>query len=337
MKGTLRTLLAEALERARAAGDLAIQEIPEIHVELPREAGHGDLASNVAMTLAKTARKKPREIAEVILRNIQDPHGWIAGCEVAGPGFLNFTFSPAAWRERLLGIIAEADAYGSSKGGTGKRAQIEFVSANPTGPMHIGHGRGAATGDAIARILAAAGYDVLREYYVNDAGGQMATLGRSVLARYRALFAAEEAFPEDGYPGDYVIDLARDLKERDGDRWLSADGAAVREIAAWAGERMLACIREDLEAFNIRFDVFTSERELRESGAVEAAIRELRDKGHVYDQDGAVWFGSTAFGDDKDRALVKSDGELTYFASDVAYHHAKAHAGYDLQRRWRNT
>jgi len=330
MKGTLRTLIAEALERARAAGELVIEEVAEIHAEVPREAGHGDLASNVAMTLAKAARMKPRDVAAVILRNIRDPHGWIASSELAGPGFLNFTFSPSAWRQRLLGIIAEGDSYGSSTAGAGRSVQIEFVSANPTGPLHIGHGRGAATGDAIARILAAAGHDVVREYYVNDAGGQMATLGRSVLARYRELYGSDESFPEDGYPGDYVVDLAREMKERDGDRWLHADGSAVQEVAQWAGERMLARIREDLDAFNIRFDLFTSERQLRADGMVRGAIEALRSADCLYEQDGALWFRSTTFGDDKDRALVKSDGELTYFASDVAYHRAKFLAGYDL-------
>jgi arginyl-tRNA synthetase len=333
MKGTLRSLIGIALEQARSAGDLAIDRPPrpsEIHVEVPREEGRGDLASNVAMTLARAARKPPRAIAEALLRHLHDPEGLIAATEVAGPGFLNFTFSPAAWRRRLLGIIEEGDAYGSSDRAAGKRVQVEFVSANPTGPMHIGHGRGAATGDALARILEAVGYGVTREYYVNDAGGQMTMLGRSVLARYLDLCGVDEPFPANGYPGDYVIDIARELRERDGDRWVATDReVAAAEIARFAGDRMLERIRDDLGRFNISFDVFVSERRLREEGSVAVAIEELRRASHCYEQDGALFFRSTAFGDDKDRALVKSDGELTYFASDVAYHRAKAVQGYD--------
>jgi arginyl-tRNA synthetase len=333
MKGTLKSLIADALGRAAAAGDLPLDAAPqaaEIHVEVPREEGRGDLASNVAMTLARSARKPPRAIADALLRNLCDPEGLVASAEVAGPGFLNFTFSPAAWRRRLLEIIEQNDRYGSSNTATGKRIQVEFVSANPTGPLHIGHGRGAATGDALARILEAVGFTVTREYYVNDAGAQMSTLGRSVLARYLALCGSEEPFPEDGYPGDYVVDIAQELRARDGDRWIGADrNVAVREIAKFAGERMLERIREDLARFNIAFDVFVSERELREQGAVTQAIEELKRTGHCYEQDGALFFRSTTFGDDKDRALVKNDGELTYFASDVAYHRAKAVQRYD--------
>jgi arginyl-tRNA synthetase len=334
MKATLKRLIADALGRARAAGDFELAELPgpgDIHVEVPREEGRGDLASNAAMTLARTARRPPRAIAEAILRNLNDPDGLIASAEVAGPGFLNFTFSPTAWRQRLLEIMEHGERYGSSDAHAGSSIQVEYVSANPTGPLHIGHGRGAATGDALARILEAVGWTVTREYYVNDAGGQMATLGRSVLARYLELCGKDEPFPEDGYPGDYVVDIAREVRERDGDRWLAADrGAAVTELARFGGERMLERIRADLAAFNIGFDVFTSERVLRENGEVATAIEELRQKGHVYEQDGALWFRSTAFGDDKDRPLRKSDGELTYFAGDVAYNRQKLGRGFDV-------
>jgi arginyl-tRNA synthetase len=330
MKGTLKTLIADALERARRAGDLELAELPEVRVEVPREQGRGDLACNVAMTLARATRKQPRAIAEVVLKHIDDPHGWIAGSEIAGPGFLNFTFSPAAWRDRLLQVVAEGDEYGSSRIGADTRIQIEFVSANPTGPLHIGHGRGAATGDAVARILEAAGYLVTREYYVNDAGNQMAVLGRSVLARYLVLCGIDEPFPEDGYPGDYVNDVAREIFERDAKKWVNVERAeAAAALSRDAGIRLLGRIRSDLEAFHVRFDVFTSEAALRASGAVKAAIEELRAGGHLYEADGALFFRSTTFGDDKDRPLIKSDGELTYFASDVAYHAAKLRAGYD--------
>jgi len=331
MKDFLKGLICEALERAMNAGDLSIPDVPDPHVESPRDDGHGDLATNVAMTLAKAARRPPREIADAIVRHLDDRAGAVREVEIAGPGFINFTFSDAAWRERLLSIIAAGDDYGSCALGEGRRIQVEFVSANPTGPLHIGHGRGAATGDALARILEAAGYDVDREYYVNDAGGQMEVLGRSVRARYLQCLGRDEPFPDDGYPGDYVTELAGELVDVEGDRWLGAEPAeAVEHMARWAGARMLERIRADLEAFGIRFDHFTSERCLREDGTVAAGIERLREAGHLYDEAGALWFRSTEFGDDKDRALVKSDGQLTYFAADVAYHHGKLVRGYDL-------
>jgi arginyl-tRNA synthetase len=330
MKAELRELVRGALERARDAGALGIEEIPPVHVEVPRETGHGDLASNVAMSLAKSARSAPRRIAEAILAHLEDPDGLLDASEIAGPGFLNFTFSAAAWRGRLVEIIEAGDAYGTLELGRGQKIQVEFVSANPTGPLHIGHGRGAATGDALARVLEAAGYEVEREYYTNDAGVQMNVLGRSVHARYLQALGVDAPFPEDGYPGDYVGELAEDLVKEEGERWREADAdQAVAWMGRWAGERMLERIRSDLAAFGIRFDHFTSERELREAGLVEAALDELREAGQLYDADGAAWFASTRYGDDKDRTVVKSDGQLTYFASDIAYHREKLRGGYD--------
>jgi arginyl-tRNA synthetase len=298
MKATLKRLIADALERARAAGDLELAELPglaDIHVEVPREEGRGDLASNAAMTLARSARRPPRAIADAILRNLHDPAGLIASAEVAGAGFLNFTFSPAAWRQRLLEIVTQGDRYGSSEAKKGSSIQVEFVSANPTGPLHIGHGRGAATGDALARILeAVAG----RSHASTTSTTPAARWRRSAARCWRAtaqLFGIREPFPDDGYPGDYVIEIAEAIRARDGDRWLHADpGEAAAELARFGGERMLARIGEDLAAFGIRFDVFTSERAMRDSGEVASAIEELRRKGHVYTQDGALWFRSTA-------------------------------------------
>ena len=331
MKNTLKALIARALESARVAGALAIEEVPEVQVEVPREEGRGDLATNVAMTLARAARKPPRAIAETILAHLDDPKGLIRETEIAGPGFINVTFGAEAWRQRLLAIIEEGDAYGGCDLGGGRRVQVEFVSANPTGPLHIGHGRGAATGDALARVLEAAGYRVEREYYVNDAGGQMSTLGRSVRARYLELCGVDAPFPEDGYPGDYVTDVASELRREHGERWVGADeDVAVAELADLAGRRLLEEIRSDLAAFNIRFDVFTSEQQLRADGSVQSAIDELAAAGAVYEQDGALWFRSSDFGDDKDRPVVKSDGELTYFASDIGYHRSKFRRGFDV-------
>jgi arginyl-tRNA synthetase len=319
------------LERARQAGRFTIEgDLPEPLLEAPREAGHGELASNIAMLLARQARQAPRDIAAAIIDHLHDPEGLIAEAEVAGPGFLNLTLSASAWRGRLLEVLEACDSYGSVDCGRGLKVQVEFVSANPTGPLHIGHGRGAATGDALARILAAAGYQVSREYYVNDAGGQMEVLGRSVLVRYRELCGEDSPFPDDGYPGEYIRDLAAEILERDGKRWLDADqDEAVEALSGYAGARMLEVIRSDLGRFGVDFDAYTSECALRESGKVAEAIEALASAGHVYDKDGARWFRSSDFGDDKDRALVKSNGELTYFASDIGYHREKLRQGWD--------
>ena len=330
MKARLRGLIDRALADARAAGELSSVDPVDYVVEVPREEGHGDLATNAAMTMARAERKAPRAIAELLARRLGEGEELVARVEVAGPGFLNVTFSEAAWRQRLLDILGAGDDYGESRLGAGRRVQVEFCSANPTGPLHIGHGRGAATGDAIARLLEAAGFEVAREYYINDAGVQLENLGRSVLARYQELLGREVVFPETGYPGDYVVDVARELIEADGERWLDApEEEAVPYLGRWAGEKMLALIREDLAAFGVRIDHFTSERDLREAGRVTAAIEDLRARDVVYDADGATWMRTTAFGDDKDRPVVKSDGSLTYFAADICYHREKMLAGYE--------
>jgi len=331
VKEQLKRLLSSALSDARAAGRLpAKMEVPSAELQVPRDPTHGDLATNVAMVLAKTAGMPPRAIAEAVLAHLHDPTGFIARAEVAGPGFINFTFSEAAWRTRLGEILAQGERYGSTTLGGGLRVQVEFVSANPTGPLHVGHGRGAAVGDAIARILEAAGYRVDREYYVNDAGNQMETLGRSIWARYMALTGREVEFPSDGYPGDYVIDLAQDMVARDGKKWVASDPSeAAAYMARWGGDRMLERIRTDLGILGIRFDRFVSERELRETGVVQRGIDDLRARGELYEQDGALWFRSTSYGDDKDRPVLKSDGELTYFAADIGYHRDKFERGYE--------
>ena len=330
MKDLLKGLVEEALVRAKDAGVLPIEKVPEPFVEVPRDRSHGDLSTNIAMSLAKSARMAPRAIAEVVIEHLPERDELVRDVQIAGPGFINFTFSAAAWRRRLLEIVSAGDGYGSSDVGDGKRVQVEFVSANPTGPLHIGHGRGAAVGDALARVLEAAGYDVFREYYVNDAGNQMAVLGDSVFARYRELLGVDIEFPEQGYPGAYVIDLAREIVERDGDKWLGkSEEEATSALGERAGAAMLERIRADLDAFSIRFDRFTSERQLRADGTVERGIEDLREKGRLYEQDGALWFRSTDFGDDKDRTVIKSDGDLTYFASDIAYHREKFLEGYD--------
>lgn len=330
MKARLRGLIDRALEAARAGGELSSAGPAGYVVEVPREEGHGDLATNVAMILAKPERKSPRAIAEILQKHLARADDLIARVETAGPGFLNVTFTDAAWRSRLLDILAAGENYGQGDEGQGRRIQVEFCSANPTGPLHIGHGRGAATGDAIARLLEAAGYQVEREYYINDAGVQIDTLGRSVLARYLQLLGREEPFPEDGYPGDYVTEYAQEVIEADGDRWgdLPRD-EAVLGLGLKAGDAMLERIRQDLADFGVRFDNFTSERALANSGRVEETIEELRSRGCLYESDGATWMRTTAFADDKDRPVVKSDGSLTYFAGDICYHREKMLKGFD--------
>jgi arginyl-tRNA synthetase len=330
VKDTLRVLLEGALRNARAAGRLPEVELPAVEIQVPRDPSHGDLATNVAMVLGRTARLQPRVVADAIVASLDDRAGVLKRAEVAGPGFINFFFSEDAWRTRLLDIFASGPGYGSLAIGKGVRVQVEFVSANPTGPLHLGHGRGAAVGDAIARLLEATGYEVEREYYVNDAGNQMETLGRSLRARYLQVLGRNVDLPEDGYPGEYVVDLARELVEREGDRWLDADATeAAEHMARWGGERMLERIRADLKELGIGFDRFVSERELRENGVVQRGIDDLRARGELYDQDGALWFRSTPYGDDKDRPVVKSGGELTYFAADIGYHRDKFERGYD--------
>jgi len=330
MKHQLRALLVRALDAARESGALALEQTPDLRLETPREEGHGDLATNVAMVLARSERTPPREVAKRIVEHIDDREGLLDNVEVAGPGFVNFTFSPQAWRRRLVAVLQAGEAFGSGDVGRGRRVQVEFVSANPTGPLHIGHGRGAASGDALARILEATGYVVEREYYINDAGGQMETLGRSVRARYLALCGVDEPFPDDGYPGEYVTEVAAELLREHGSQWVAAPAVEAAEaMGRLAGDLLLERIRADLAAFHVRIDHYVSERELRANGTVDDAIAALEAAGCVYELEGASWFRATDFGDDKDRPLIKSDGELTYFASDVGYHRYKIERGFD--------
>jgi arginyl-tRNA synthetase len=279
------------------------------------------------MHWAKAAKKPPRVIADAIVKNIEDPEGMLARIDVAGPGFLNFTFSPKFYYQCLRDLVAGKDAQLDL--GHGKKVQIEFASVNPTGPLHVGHGRVAVIGDVLARLHEATGFNVEREYYVNDAGNQMDNLGLSVYARYRELFGDSCELPEGGYPGEYVKDIAAEIKNKQGDKFLSqSQEAALDFFRRYSGDSLLATIRRQLSDFHIRFDSFFSEKAMRERGEIAEAIRLLRDRGLVYSKDGAEWFQSTAFGDDKDRTVTKSDGELTYFAADIAYHRNKLERGF---------
>ncbi len=319
--------MSRAIEKTAKGEELGTTDLPPLFLEPPKQKEFGDLATNAALVWAKRLRRPPRAVAEAIAKHIEDPEGILARVEIAGPGFLNFTFSPKFYYARLKEIDEQRELV--PRFGGGEKVQVEFASANPTGPLHVGHGRVAVIGDVLARLLEAAGFAVEREYYVNDAGNQMEKLGLSVYARYRELFGEKIDLPEDGYPGEYVRGVAAAAKQQWGDKYLAAPkDEAVAFFRQYGGARLLEIIRDDLAAFGISFDSFVSEKELRERGAVERTLALLAERGMLYEQDGARWFRSTGFGDDKDRPLVKSDGELTYFASDIAYHRDKLERGF---------
>jgi arginyl-tRNA synthetase len=302
-----------------------------VSLEIPRQESHGDFSTNVAMQIAKRLGKKPRLIAEELSSAIreEDRGRRIRSLEVAGPGFINIVVSDDAWMEVLSHALAQGDRFGASSIGAGETVHLEFVSANPTGPLHVGHGRGAAVGDVLARILEFTGHKVVREYYVNDVGNQMDNLGRSLFARYRTECGRPTELPEDGYRGEYMIELAREFRAEHGDRYAdSTEEEALPLFRKEAGDRILRGIREDLETFRVRYDNWFPEKELHARGEVVDAIAELRGKGLLYESEGATFLRSQEMGDEKDRVLVRADGRTTYFASDVAYHRHKMRGGY---------
>lgn len=329
MKQTVTEILLQALTRAQQKGDLKLESQPVISLDTPREKSHGDLATTLAMVLAKPESKPPRKIAEIIVANIQDESGVIEKTEIAGPGFINFTLKRDRWKKTLFEIDSEGSQYGLKDIGRGERVLVEFVSANPTGPLHVGHGRGAAVGDALANLLAAVGYDVSREFYINDAGRQIRLLAQSVYCRYQQVLGNNVPFPEDGYHGSYIEEIAQAFLETYGNKYLNV---ALDECAdmfgAYGRDTMLADIRTDLEAFGVRFDVWFSELSLLQDGSVQRSIEELKERGYLYELDGAWWLKSTAFGDDKDRVVIKKDGSYTYLATDIAYHRNKLGRGF---------
>ena len=322
MRSHLRELLTQAIEKTAKGGELNSTDLPPLLLEPPKQREFGDLATNVAMLWAQRAKKPPRVIAEMILKNIEDPDGLLARKEIAGPGFLNFTFSSQFYYQRLRELAdGKEDNLDIGQGG---KVQVEFASVNPTGPLHVGHGRVAVIGDVLARLHEAVGFDVEREYYVNDAGKQMENLGRSLYARYQELLGMPYEFPVDGYPGDYVKELAEAVNGENGSKFAAvSQDAAIEFFTRYGGDALLQTIKNQLGEFGIHFDSFFSEKALRERNEVVETIELLRSRGLIYAQDGAEWFRSTEFGDDKDRTVIKSDGELTYFASDIAYHRNK--------------
>jgi arginyl-tRNA synthetase len=327
MKRRLQELLARALTTAVARGAIAVREIPTPQLEPPRERQHGDLASNVALTIARAARMPPRAIAEAILAHLEDPESLLASAEVAGPGFLNFTLSADFWRSCLEEAEAAGDRFGVSTGNAGRHAHVEYVSANPTGPLTVGHGRNAVIGDTIARLLEATGAAVHREYYFNNAGRQMTLLGASTWARYQEQLGRPVAFPEDGYQGEYIAAIAADVRARHGDALTERDLPLLRQAAE---DAIFADIRRTLDRMGIRFAAFVSESALHRDGDVAGILDALRAAGLVEERDGAVWLRGAAVGLRQDRVLVKSTGEPAYRLPDMAYHRRKLTGGYDL-------
>ncbi len=324
-------MIRRALERTVEAGVLRPFDIPtSIPLESPKIEAHGDYSTNIAMTMAAGQKRPPREIAGAIVSHIEDPEGLLLKAEIAGAGFINFFIRTDRWYQILRSIHEQGDGYGTSRIGQGKRIQVEFVSANPTGPLHVGHGRCAAVGDTISAVLRATGFQVEKEYYINDSGRQIATLGRSVYLRYRQLQGDDVVFPEDAYQGDYIRELAQKFASKEGKGLLDqTEAEAIAKCARFAADEILAGIKDDLAAFNVFFDRWFSEQFLYDSGAVGNGIEELKGRDIVYEQDGALWFRTTAFGDEKDRVVVRANGMTTYFASDIAYHKDKLERDYD--------
>lgn len=315
----IRTALTEAV----AAGDFSATVPAEVRVERPKNREHGDWSTNVALQLAKAAGMPPREVAAKLAERLERLPG-VKAADVAGPGFLNITVDAASAGELARAIVEAGAAYGHNDAAAGEVINLEFISANPTGPLHLGHTRWAALGDAMHRLLKASGADIKAEYYINDAGAQMDNFGRSVLAR-----AKGEPTPEGGYPGAYIDDLAKTALDQRPDLLELPDDEALTVARQLGYEAQLKDIKETLADFGVHFDVWFSESELHEGGAVEDAVARLREQGHVYDADGAVWLRTTDFGDDKDRVLIRANGEPTYFAADAAYYLSKKDRGFD--------
>ena len=327
----LAELIRAALVRAASSGALALDPdaVPEPALERPRLAEHGDWATNVALVLAKAAKAPPRAVADAMVAHLELPD-WVAGVEVAGPGFVNVRLDQRWFAGLVRRVLAEGDSFGTVDLGRGERVNVEFISANPTGPLHVGNARLAPTGDALANLLAATGHKVEREYYFNDAGTQIELLGASVEAAYLQLQGRPAEPPADGYKGAYVADLAAELQAEQGDALADLDPAdRLARITAWAFRRMLDGIKQTLARLGVEFDVWFSERTLHETGAIAETVEDLRERGVVEDRDGAVWLQSTRFGDDKDRPLIRSNGAPTYFGADAAYYRDKRRRGFD--------
>ena len=328
IKSVLSNAITQTAQKAIAAGVVKEGTLPEVLLTVPPKKEFGDFASNFAMQSARALRCNPRILAQYIVDNLDCPY--VKKAEIAGPGFINFYLNPDWLYDMLAQIVEAGENYGNLPKASDEKMQLEYVSANPTGPLHVGHGRGAAVGSALANLLKAAGYDVEQEYYINDAGNQMNNLARSVNARYLELLGRPCEFPEDGYHGHDIIDTAQRIINKYGDRFLQMEEEQrLEEFKTIAYQEKLAALKEDLERFNVRFDVWFSEKTLHEADKIKESCDRLLEKGYMYEKDGALWLKSTAFGDDKDRVVIRDNGVPTYFAADIAYHANKFGRGFD--------
>jgi arginyl-tRNA synthetase len=329
MKNHIISIIETALAKIAADGQMGDIAVPAIELETTRDPAHGDYATNIAMILSSRLRKNPRQIAQMICAQLPSDDEIVAKVEIAGPGFINFFIRDEVWQGALEKVFREGDRYGYSDAGEGQRVQVEFVSANPTGPLHIGHARGAVVGDVLANILQVTGYQVSREYYINDAGNQMFNLGRSVLYRYCELLGRGGVFPDSCYQGDYINDIAKEIIAKEGNAYLDrSEEDIIPYFTDYAAAIILDGIKEDLSEFGVVFDLYFSERELYKDDGVAAILRKLEEEGHIYREEGTAWFRTTAFGDEKDRVVVRQNGDPTYFAADIAYHKNKYERGF---------
>ena len=319
----IRRLVSEAVEAARTDGVLRLETTPDIQVEHPGNPEHGDFATNLPLRLARATRINPLELAQALVSRVPGS-GPVASVEAAPPGFINFRLKDS-WLQQQVEAVRHAGAtFGNIDFGGNRRVMVEFVSVNPTGPVHVGHTRGAVLGSALANVLEAAGYDVAREYYVNDAGSQMEAFYRSVLARYRQSFGKDAPMPSNGYMGEYITELAQEIADAEGERFLHlSESQSIREIGDLGREKMVSLIREDLSQIGVEFDNWFSERSLFTAGEYDTALGSLREQGYLSQREDALWFNSTMLGEEKDNVVVRSSGEPTYFASDIAYHYNK--------------
>lgn len=328
IKELLQKAIYEAARQAIADGVFSADELPQIVLEVPPKKEFGDFATNFAMQAAKAAKTNPRAIAQGIVDRLQET--WLDKTVIAGPGFINFYLKSDWLYTMLADILAQGENYGNNSSGENQRVQVEFVSANPTGPLHVGHGRGAAFGSALVNLFKAAGYNVASEFYINDAGNQIDNLAASVNARYLELLGQKVEFPEDGYHGQDIVTTAQGIINRDGEKYLTMPVAerltVFKEIAL---NEKLAGLKADLSAFNVHFDVWFSECILHRNNALSETCQQLQDNGFIYEKDGALWLKSTAYGDDKDRVVIRDNGVPTYLAADIAYHRNKLERGFE--------
>jgi len=323
--------IVEGIKQAVVKAGLAeAEQIPVFVLEVPKEKSHGDYATNIAMQLARVAKKAPRQIAEGIVEAFDAKKAHVAKIEIAGPGFINLFMDQSYLTDVIAEVLASGESYGRTDFGKGTKINVEFVSANPTGSLHLGHARGAAVGDALCNVLDMAGFDVTREYYINDAGNQIANLAKSIEARYMQALGKDFPMPEDGYHGQDIVEFGKELAAESGDKYVSMpEEERFQFFRDYGLKRELAKLKQDLQDFGVEFDVWFSETSLYEAGAVPEIVEKLRECGYVYEQDGATWLRSTDFGDDKDRVLIKNDGSYTYLTPDIAYHENKFSRGYD--------